>query len=527
MTLNKDVSAIALSAAELTELASCETVIEHGLKIFQAVGVALITIREKRLYRADFKTFEAYCATKWGFTDRRARYLMRGAEVVGNLSKTGTMVPVLPAETPTMVGVLPTSERQVRPLIALPPEQQRAAWREAVESAPNGKVTGAHVEQVAQQYKPTTSRPAGVRASSEGVEPDLDEDGMPLVQHMDSAINDRLADIVELDEEEEDEGFRLGDIVEYRGQRCTVFGVSSAGRVSIKTSRGQPLVGIDPEREVITLIERAAKPGPLAEEIVQLDGVPVAESHPMGWQLFFIETSWATCVNCGESHPRWSFVRGGDWRCEHCKKLTHDDLLIPYTKADAVEERQRRSNGNGHKPSPLVTDPLPDDDSNDEWGTPEEWIVLARAFMRGIDTDPASNPAAQRIVRAKTFYTKQDDGLLHEWSGTVWLNPPYSHPLIERFTSEALRQYERGSFNESLILVNNQTGAAWFQQLLARANAVCFLKGRVNFVHPTKENPGNRQAQVLFYLGRRADDFVLEFSDKGVPMQCMWARAED
>ena len=56
--------------------------------------------------------------------------------------------PVAPEvhERLTPMGViLPTTERQARPLAALPPEQQAPAWHEAVETAPNGRPTGAHV----------------------------------------------------------------------------------------------------------------------------------------------------------------------------------------------------------------------------------------------------------------------------------------------------------------------------------------------------------------------------------------------
>jgi len=44
------------------------------------------------------------------------------------------------------VGVIP--ERQTRPLTTLAPEAQRTAWQTAVDTAPNGKVTAAHVQSV-------------------------------------------------------------------------------------------------------------------------------------------------------------------------------------------------------------------------------------------------------------------------------------------------------------------------------------------------------------------------------------------
>src|SRR5690606_682430 len=47
----------------------------------------------------------------------------------------------------------PANERQARPLTRLEPDDQPAAWAEAVETAPEGKVTAAHVEAVVAKWK--------------------------------------------------------------------------------------------------------------------------------------------------------------------------------------------------------------------------------------------------------------------------------------------------------------------------------------------------------------------------------------
>jgi len=72
----------------------------------------------------------------------------------------------------------------------------------------------------------------------------------------------------------------------------------------------------------------------------------------------------------------------------------------------------------------------PDYDS-DEWYTPAEYIEAARAVMGDIDLDPATCAAAQEMIRARTFLTKEDDGLTRPWHGRVWLNPPYSGSLSQ------------------------------------------------------------------------------------------------
>lgn len=121
----------------LTEL---ETVIERGLQTFVEVGNALMEIRDGRLYRAEHDTFEDYCRDRWGMVASRARQLIGAAQVVSNLSVTN-VTPVLPA-----------NEAQARPLTGLPPEYQIEVWEAAVDTAPNGKPTAAHVQDVVNNY---------------------------------------------------------------------------------------------------------------------------------------------------------------------------------------------------------------------------------------------------------------------------------------------------------------------------------------------------------------------------------------
>lgn len=125
----------ALLPVETHDLERYEAVIASGLQTFIEVGTALMEIRDRKLYRAEFGTFEGYCRERWNLTDRRARQLMSAADVVSNI-ETGTTVPK------------PETERQARPLARLEPPQQRIAWERAIETAPGGKVTAKHVESV-------------------------------------------------------------------------------------------------------------------------------------------------------------------------------------------------------------------------------------------------------------------------------------------------------------------------------------------------------------------------------------------
>lgn len=110
-----------LNPLEYGILQECESVIGKGLATFIDVGTALIEIRDQRLYRAQYGTFEEYCHERWSMNRNYANKLISASEVVANL---GTRVPILP-----------DNERQARPLAKLEPEQQRTAWEAAVASA--------------------------------------------------------------------------------------------------------------------------------------------------------------------------------------------------------------------------------------------------------------------------------------------------------------------------------------------------------------------------------------------------------
>lgn len=156
---------------------------------------------------------------------------------------------------------------------------------------------------------------------------------------------------------------------------------------------------------------------------------------------------------------------------------------------------------------------------DNEWYTPKDYIDAARAVLGGIDLDPASNPAANKVVQAEAYYTAQDDGLSKEWSGRVWMNPPYESGLIGKFAAKLCESFESGCVCAAIVLVNNGTETGWFQMIAAKASAVCFPKGRVQFWHPRKEEAAPLQGQAILYLGSDAQEFVAEFSGFGFCME--------
>lgn len=127
-----------LTTTEEETLRECETVIERGLKTFYEVGTALLTIRDNRLYRVEYRTFEDYCRKRWQMDRHYAHRVIDAAQVAENL---------LP------MGNIPDNERQARPLTELEPDEQRIVWTVVQDTAPAGKVTAVHVKSVVNVFK--------------------------------------------------------------------------------------------------------------------------------------------------------------------------------------------------------------------------------------------------------------------------------------------------------------------------------------------------------------------------------------
>jgi hypothetical protein len=104
-----------LTDMELHQLEKHEAVIESGLQTFYSVGTALLAIRDSRLYRAEFRTFEDYCRERWQMGRRNAYQLIEAAQVFENVRDRAQ--------------IMPENERQVRPMAQLEPEEQKLVWK--------------------------------------------------------------------------------------------------------------------------------------------------------------------------------------------------------------------------------------------------------------------------------------------------------------------------------------------------------------------------------------------------------------
>lgn len=189
----------ALTKSETEQLARLEQTIESGLKTFVDVGTALMVVRDRKLYRVDYKTFEAYCRGRWGMGRSRVYQMIDAAMVVDNLKMS------------TMVDILPDNERQARELAKLEPSQQVEAWNDAVEDS-GGKPTAADVQravlpfakQVIAERKPIEPvRKATLAPAPEPVKPTyLEPEPKPSVDRVELTLRAPSGEVVVSTKEE-------------------------------------------------------------------------------------------------------------------------------------------------------------------------------------------------------------------------------------------------------------------------------------------------------------------------------------
>jgi N6-adenosine-specific RNA methylase IME4 len=100
----------------------------------------ILEVRNSKLYRLEYDTFEAFCSVELGLTGNYAHKLIASAETVENIKLDNCTV-------------LPTTESQARPLTKLEPTLQVEAWHEVVATIPQAEITAKKIEAIASEYK--------------------------------------------------------------------------------------------------------------------------------------------------------------------------------------------------------------------------------------------------------------------------------------------------------------------------------------------------------------------------------------
>lgn len=168
-----------------------------------------------------------------------------------------------------------------------------------------------------------------------------------------------------------------------------------------------------------------------------------------------------------------------------------------------------------------------------------DWIppLVREAFGGPIDLDPASCPAANRLIGAARYYTEAEDGLSKPWEGNVYLNPPggrcdYQGQNVSRpalWWATLAHRFTMGKVTQAIFMVFNLELFRYAQSWAVPHPLdypVCFPKERVDFWAPDKSGGISVQgspahSNAIVYLGANFDRFQATFTKIGRVIRCV------
>jgi phage N-6-adenine-methyltransferase len=124
---------------------------------------------------------------------------------------------------------------------------------------------------------------------------------------------------------------------------------------------------------------------------------------------------------------------------------------------------------------------------NHAWRTPTALLDrLYAALGAPFDLDPCSPTGDRRTapVRARVYYTAEDNGLALPWRGKVFVNPPYGRTL-RQWVSKAQAEVTERRADLVVALVPARTETLWWHHHIAGVADAFMLRGRLSFGNGT------------------------------------------
>ena len=143
---------------------------------------------------------------------------------------------------------------------------------------------------------------------------------------------------------------------------------------------------------------------------------------------------------------------------------------------------------------------------SNEWYTPK---YIFDALGETFNLDVACPIEGPRHTPANSFYSER--ALDREWTGFVWMNPPFGHQATKRKWLAKFFQHGNG-----IALLPDRTSAPWWQEFAPMADAVLFVAPKVKFERPDGSlglQPGT--GTTLFAAGSRGKAALLRASSLG------------
>lgn len=117
-----------------------------------------------------------------------------------------------------------------------------------------------------------------------------------------------------------------------------------------------------------------------------------------------------------------------------------------------------------------------------DWTTPRDfWEGLNAEFRFTLDA-----AASHENALCPAYFTEESNGLAQDWTGTVWVNPPYGRQ-ISQWIEKSYQESRKGVTVVMLIPARTDT-KAWHEVIFPHAE-VRFVRGRLKFGAATENAP--------------------------------------
>lgn len=146
----------------------------------------------------------------------------------------------------------------------------------------------------------------------------------------------------------------------------------------------------------------------------------------------------------------------------------------------------------------------------DERYTPSWVLERVEKALGGIDLDPCADP--RKRVPAKRHLTKEDDALASAWSGSVFMNPPFSDTSL--WVKHLSVYIAAGAVDQAIVLVpQGSVTNKGFSLFMNEASAMALLLPRLNFLDLNYEPIGGLTSfsVALVYYGQHTTRFLDAF----------------
>ena len=120
--------------------------------------------------------------------------------------------------------------------------------------------------------------------------------------------------------------------------------------------------------------------------------------------------------------------------------------------------------------------------ATDLHATPQDFFDRLDAEF-GFDLDVCASP---ENAKCTIYFTKEDDGLSRDWTGVVWMNPPYGRE-IGRWLRKA-NESVKDNGATVVCLVPARTDTNWWHEYVIK-HEVRFVRGRLKFGNAKNSAP--------------------------------------